>query len=710
MKKIFLLLFSFILTYTAYTQGFNSVFSKDGNFVWAVGNNGSAYYSVTGGLTWNAFTIGSVKYNSIFSINQKVWIVGETGILQLSTNAGLNWAGYTISSQHLNSVFFVDENNGWIVGNSGTILRTVNGGVNWTTQTSPFSVDLNCVRFLSTSDGVACGNNGKVIYWNGSSWNAYTTPVTNNLLSVDKKSSTIIATSADGSAIKSVNNGSNWSVIDYKTMSKSEISSIHMLDANTFYSCGGGGFIRKSVDGGATFTFQENPMMANLVEIFFYDANKGWAVSSKNNAVLWTTNGGTTWSLPTGTSVNFSWSLKQSASGNIGNGFCMHPFNKKIIFIAMGNRVYRSVDIGETWTQISTISPGSRAHTFFVSSVDTNYWIASMDESSGRVVRTTDYGSTWSVCWGPGPLTNYGMPLMADQTTPNQVYLNPDNSVLLKSTNWGLNWTSASTQVFRSPDNITVAWENPNVIYSGDGVTGSGVAELFKTTNGGANWTLIHTVSGSEIPFTVVSSLDPNLSYHTCWSSGGIWKSNSMWSSYTQVAPTSNAWAADIAKDDPTAVAYGVYSTSVYISTNSGINYVTTSVGSSPEAGMLFYDKGNLFSQKGGGVFKLSITYTVPTAVQLVSNETPVRFQLIQNYPNPFNPSTKIKIHIAKPTSVKLLVFDVLGKEVEQLLDQSMNAGIYEIIFDGTNQQSGVYFYRLITDEYTETRKMVLVK
>lgn len=704
------LLISVSIITAAYSQGFNSVFSKDGNLVWAVGSNGSVYYSATGGASWNANVIGSGNYNSVYSINQKVWVVGESGILQMSANGGNSWSGYTVSAQNLNSVFFIDENTGWAAGNSGTILRTVNGGLNWTAQSSPESVNLNCIRFLSSSNGIACGNNGKVISWNGSVWSSLVTPITNNLLSIDMKSSTIIAVSEDGTAIKSVNSGANWSVIDYKTVTKSEVNSIFMFDANTFFSCGGGGFIRKSTNGGSSFIFQQNPMMANLVEISFFDANKGWAVSSLNKAVLYTTDGGNNWSLPNGTIVNYSWTLKQSGSGNIGNGFSLHPFNKRTIFIAMGNKVYRSLDIGETWSLISTISPGSRAHTFFVSSVDSNYWIASMDESAGRVLRTTDYGTSWSVVWGPAALTSYGMPLMADQTTANQVYLNPDNSVLLRSTNWGLNWSPAGAQVFRSPDNITVAWEDPNTIYSGDGVTGSGVAELFKTTNGGVNWTLIHTVSGSEIPFTAVTSLDPNLSYHSCWSSGGIWKSINKWSNFSQVATTGNAWAVDIAKDDPTAVAYGLYSSSVYHSTNSGVSFTSTSAGSSPEAGMLFYNRGILLSQKGGGVYKLNIIYDVPTAVNPLSGNVPLVFKLSQNFPNPFNPVTKFKIDIAKQSNVKIKIFDILGREIEQIVNQNFSAGIYEITFDASDYNSGVYFYQLIADGYTETRKLVLVK
>ncbi len=619
MKRIITLLL-IIASQSVFSQGFNSVHTKDGISVWAAGNSGLVFYSHNSGQNWLSFTLGASKLNSVFAIHNKVVIAGDNGSIFLSNNGGAGFNLYTAGSQHLNSICFADNNNGWAVGNAGVIYMTNNGGATWSTQSSGTAENLNYVRMFSASDGLACGKNGTVLKYNGSSWSALSTPTTNELLCIDKKKSRIIATNSEGAVIKSDDNGSNWVIINYKIVVKSEVRSVCMIDDDTFYSCGGGGFIRKSTDAGATFSFQSNPMMANLVSMYFFDANKGWAVSSLNNAILNTTNGGTTWSFGTGTTVGYSWSQKRAGSSNIGNGFSLHPFNKNTIFIAMGKIVYRSLNRGENWTIIDTIGFGSRAHTFFVSSVDSNHWIASMDESGGRVVRTTNYGTTWTVTWGPAPLTNYGMPMMADPTTPNQVYLNPDNSVLLKSTNFGLNWSSVGTKVFRSPDNITVALDDPNTIYSGDGVTGSGLAELFKTTNGGINWALVHTVSGSEIPFTVTSTLDPDLSYHSCWSSGGIWKSQNKWNTFTQVATTGSAWAVDIAKDDITAVAYGLYSGTVYHSTNSGSSFTSTSVGSSPEAGMLYYDKGTLFSQKGAGVYKLNINYTVPLSSFTVIN------------------------------------------------------------------------------------------
>lgn len=88
----------------------------------------------------------------------------------------------------------------------------------------------------------------------------------------------------------------------------------------------------------------------------------------------------------------------------------------------------------------------------------------------------------------------------------------------------------------------------------------------------------------------------------------------------------------------------------------------------------------------------------------------PAKFALGQNYPNPFNPSTIIEFSLPKAGHVKLEVFNILGQIVNTLIDQNMVAGVHRIEYDGSRLPSGIYFYRLIHAEGTQTRKMVLVK
>jgi hypothetical protein len=97
----------------------------------------------------------------------------------------------------------------------------------------------------------------------------------------------------------------------------------------------------------------------------------------------------------------------------------------------------------------------------------------------------------------------------------------------------------------------------------------------------------------------------------------------------------------------------------------------------------------------------------------------PEKYSLHQNYPNPFNPVTKIRFEIPPlnlPLSggererVMIKIYNILGREIATLINEQLQPGVYEVTWDGTNYPSGVYFYRLTTKDFSQTRKMVLLK
>jgi hypothetical protein len=122
--------------------------------------------------------------------------------------------------------------------------------------------------------------------------------------------------------------------------------------------------------------------------------------------------------------------------------------------------------------------------------------------------------------------------------------------------------------------------------------------------------------------------------------------------------------------------------------------------------------------------------------VKNISSEVPAKFNLYQNYPNPFNPVTKMKFDIPlTPQSpleggirgvreglvddsksrqtrgaVRLIIYDALGREAATLVNEPLSPGSYEVEFDGSNLPSGVYFYRVTSGEYSDTKKMIMVK
>jgi hypothetical protein len=83
---------------------------------------------------------------------------------------------------------------------------------------------------------------------------------------------------------------------------------------------------------------------------------------------------------------------------------------------------------------------------------------------------------------------------------------------------------------------------------------------------------------------------------------------------------------------------------------------------------------------------------------------------LQQNYPNPFNPSTTIEFSISKPSYVSLKIFNLLGQEVANLVSENKSAGAHKVIWNPGNMTTGTYFYKLETNDYIETKKLILMR
>ncbi|TFB10246.1 T9SS type A sorting domain-containing protein [Candidatus Marinimicrobia bacterium MT.SAG.2] len=85
-------------------------------------------------------------------------------------------------------------------------------------------------------------------------------------------------------------------------------------------------------------------------------------------------------------------------------------------------------------------------------------------------------------------------------------------------------------------------------------------------------------------------------------------------------------------------------------------------------------------------------------------------YELSQNYPNPFNPTTTLSYAIPRSGDVTLIIYNILGEEIISLVNEFKSAGRYEITWDASAQSSGIYFYRLKSGDFEETKKMVLLK
>jgi hypothetical protein len=98
-----------------------------------------------------------------------------------------------------------------------------------------------------------------------------------------------------------------------------------------------------------------------------------------------------------------------------------------------------------------------------------------------------------------------------------------------------------------------------------------------------------------------------------------------------------------------------------------------------------------------------------PTSIEDV-NAAVDNYYLAQNYPNPFNPSTKINFGLERAGEVEITVYNILGNKISTLVNGVKSAGNHSVVFDASNLSSGIYFYKLVTKEFTQIRKMLLLK
>jgi hypothetical protein len=291
------------------------------------------------------------------------------------------------------------------------------------------------------------------------------------------------------------------------------------------------------------------------------------------------------------------------------------------------------------------------------------------------IYKSVNSGSSWT-----GPYGSFGggkvLSIAASSTGTDTVYagiLPVGSSIagVYRSLNAGLAWTNISGGVVpnRYPTRMHVNQFNSKEVYVTFG--GFGTAHVLKSTNAGNNWIDI-TSNLPDVPTHSVA-VDPLYPQN-------IYVGNDL---------------------------------GVYVSVNGGTSWSEFRVGM-PYA--IVFDLTIVNSSRklratthGNGIFERKL-YQNPLGITGNGNETPKEYKLEQNYPNPFNPSTKINYSVPKAGLVILKIYDMLGKEVSTLVNESKNAGSYTIVFNGSNLSSGIYFYRLSSGKFTDTKKLILVK
>jgi len=373
------------------------------------------------------------------------------------------------------------------------------------------------------------------------------------------------------------------------------------------------------------------------------------------------------------------------------------------------------------------------------------------------IFKTTNSGNNWINITSTVGSGYYALHFLNQNTGYVGGHYGSSNGRILKTTNGGQNWITLQTGIYDQGVYALYAIDE-NVVIIGENFAGSN-GEIFKSTNGGQNW--IRVFNDAYKGIECIKFVN-NLTGFACGAS--FWKTidaGNTWSEKT--LPYSYHQYSICFLNENTGYIVGV--NSIAKTTNSGDNWVVQSPNLNVyfmsvsfiniNTGMVVGDYGTILRTSNGGENWLNIsrpefdylgkiqmfnsdtvfcagwvhdtTYRSlvlksysggMTWINNYSKEYPVSFNLSQNYPNPFNPVTKINFDVASGfrlgaygnDRVVLKVYDILGKEIQTLINEKLNPGTYEVTFDGSNFASGVYFYQLRNGDFIDTKKLVLLK
>lgn len=721
------LIFQFILYSVTFTQisgwyfqnpsptnmGLNSVKFLTMNDIIAVGYFGTVIKSTDAGLTWsNPFSktsfigLESLIYFNISFINPATGFItgnnsGSYTKVYKTTNSGNYWVPVAAFAGLGESIQFLNESTGWVT--SGLfIYRTTNGGSSWDSNSASMPSMVRGIHFTNSLTGYSC------MYRR---------------------------------VHKTTDGGLNWNLVDSVNL---DFTNLYFLNSNTGFVSGTGSIIRKTTDGGVSWSTKlSNPQTGTLSCMNFINSTTGFSVgggfSGPPGCIYRSTDTGDSWQL-----VSFTSKYHINSFNFSGNN---------IVAVGYGGRIFRSSNYGNNWNESGSFHPpGSSFYT--VSFIDANTgWTTTGNTGSGKIYRTVDGGLSWEII-------HTGTPYMIDKLqffNANTGYA-IDWRTVYKTTNGGFNWvqmpplninsiscdisfydlntgyasgrfgsTSTYPRIIRTTDGAQ-SWDTIKCIYGQctdvaaikflDNNTGwisvsyctypmGNDCRIFKTTNGGNNWAEQRYDTG--IVYNIMDFKNINTGWVmkgdrilNTFDGGNTWLSQQL---------PGTVYSFHMVNHSTGWINVWGYGGSLLKTTNSGINWnVQIDLGLTGVMEMSFINELTGWAVGTEGLVIKTTNGGELVPLNIIQSELPKEFLLLQNYPNPFNPLTNLKFLLPVSGITSLKIYDVLGREIQVLVNQHLSRGTYEVQFDGSNLPSGVYFYKLESNSFTETKKMVLVK
>jgi len=270
------------------------------------------------------------------------------------------------------------------------------------------------------------------------------------------------------------------------------------------------------------------------------------------------------------------------------------------------------------------------------------------------------------------------------------------------STNNGANWIEVNNGLpIATPFIVNSLTFIDNNLFAG--TAGYGV---FLSTDNGANW----IEKNNGLTNTAVSTLAVSGSNIFAGTFSGVFVSTDNGTNWINTQGLAGVIVESLITIGPNIFA-GSSGGGVYLSTNNGSNWTSVGLGIPNTTIYAFAISGSkIFAGTLSGIVYKRELSEIITSVESMSTDLPTNFSVSQNYPNPFNPSTTINFSVPSSEFITLKVFDVLGNETATLVNEEKPAGVYEVEFNALGLSSGIYFYKIQTSSFVETKKMILLR
>ncbi len=615
--------------------------------------------STDNGLSWEIIREAprNLDFISLISFDDqgRMYIAtGDSGVFR-STDYGSTW-------EHLlgggnKCIFKSQHDNIFGTTTNGYILRSTDDGVSWESSfvgsipnTIPNIVQ-NDIGYLFAGYppfGVLRSND------EGGTWDY----VNNGLLSVGfapllriTKNQTLILIKygGDGSISRSINNGDTWLNIPFPHLAydiaTDSLGYVYVSSSDGIYF---------SADDGVTWMKKSKGILSAEIYALTSSSNGVLFAGGHNCPSFRSTDNGVTWE---DISLNFD------QSSNILNSFASHPWGKVFAgFLTSGSN--STVDNGETW-QLDSLCASNFGCGGGVRSISISPWgdIFLGAETGGKFYRSTNYGLTWieKRVSNEGPITSFCFGDNGDIYFGTYV-----NRGIYRSQNNGVSFTQVST--FSTGSIVT-------------GLSFDSQGRLIATTG----------------------------DFYYLWITGGIYRSNDSgltWSRVDKSLPPASYYS--LLTDSKIGVLVASDS-GAYRSTDGGDTWELIKTGLAQSKIHVFSQSvaGNIYAgTDGGGVYQLvDGTQSVILSDNILG--LPKKNSLLQNYPNPFNSVSVIRYSVSKRTRVKLEIIDILGRVLRILTDEVHNPDIYTVTLSMEEFGSGIYMYRMTTENEMFVRKMI---